>query len=402
MFVALAVVVGLTFGGASAEAKPPPGHGKIGPVTGLTATATKPAAAYVVKTAWNALTGATKYTVTMTNASGTKLGSATVTTPTWSASTTSPVNTKVTVTVVPFAGNRRGKAKSVSTVLPDLTAPVGSYSISQPGNGSTLVTLTQVTLSDNASPAANLTQTVNWGDGTTDATAAGTTTSFQHTYPNTSEQLYPVTVTVTDQAGNSSEYDFAAAILDVVAPTGSYTVTPGAGYAKWTKVTVRATTAPTDDLSSVPNITQTVDWNDGTPAQTFADGATLSHVYQTGGTFNPTVVLTDQAGNSTVALVTAPVVVTVDTKAPVVRLVLPKAHRTHESSWRLLHGRATDAGTGVRNVQVRAIERRGSAWYSYRPATHKWVKAGTRAAAWKKSRVMTVRTTATHKWTVRV
>jgi len=50
-------------------------------------------------------------------------------------------------------------------------------------------------------------------------------------------------------------------------------------------------------------------------------------------------------------------------------------------------GRASDGtGSGLSLVQVRVIEKRGKVWYAYRASTHSWVKAGSRAAALRKSR----------------
>jgi hypothetical protein len=61
-------------------------------------------------------------------------------------------------------------------------------------------------------------------------------------------------------------------------------------------------------------------------------------------------------------------------------------HRSSATAWRVLKGHATDgAGTGLATVRVRAIERRGTVWYAYRARTHSWVRAGSRAAALRRS-----------------
>ena len=396
--VVLALVAGLVSGVGTADAR---GHSKkIGPVTGLSATATKPGAAYKVVATWNALTLATKYRVRLWNSSGT-LDSGTVTSPSFTGTTTAAVNTKVTVTVTPYNGRRRGFSRSVSLTLPDLTAPTASYTL-LPETADGNVTITQASLSDDVSTSAQITQVVDWlGDGALTESAPATTTTFTHDYGSTQAVYYP-TVTVTDLAGNSRTYALTTVVDDAVAPTGDATVSPASAWAKWTKVRV-TTSNLVDNLSLPQNVSRTVDWGDGSATQTWT-GTTMSvtHVYKVGGVFNPTVTLTDQAGNASGVLPTAPVTVKVDSAAPVVRFTLPTSGRRHVSSWRTLHGRSTDAGTGVRSVAVRVIERRHGVWFAYRPVTHTWVKAASRAGAWTKSRAKAVRPTSTHTWSMRV
>jgi hypothetical protein len=52
----------------------------------------------------------------------------------------------------------------------------------------------------------------------------------------------------------------------------------------------------------------------------------------------------------------------------------------------VLRGGSSDgAGTGVRFVTVRVIEKRGSAWFAYRAGSHSWVRATSRAAALRRA-----------------
>jgi hypothetical protein len=92
------------------------------------------------------------------------------------------------------------------------------------------------------------------------------------------------------------------------------------------------------------------------------------------------------------------VTIRTDATAPTAGLVRP-AHRSSAAAWRRLTGRVGDAGTGVSFVHVRAIERRGHTWYFYRPATHKWSKAPSRAAALRRSRAGAAVLVGSGRWT---
>ena len=124
-------------------------------------------------------------------------------------------------------------------------------------------------------------------------------------------------------------------------------------------------------------------------------------MYAVAGNYTPKVTLTDEALKSSSQDLDASsaVVVSADTvKSLVVRLLLPKAQHSVKA-WRTLRGKATDtAGTGVKSVKLRAVEKRGTRWYAYKPATKTWVSATTKARAFAKSGTLTVHTTTTHLW----
>src|SRR4051794_18265582 len=163
--VGTAVAVSVV-GATPALAKP--GGGKpIGPVKNLVAHATHPGSAYDVDASWNALSTASKYVVKMTDTAGHQLDSGTVTSPSWSGTTTLPAMQSVKVTVTPYKGTRKGHAASVSVVLPDVTAPHGSFSVvREVGNPSSPnISLQRDSVSDDVTAANAVTQTVNWGDG---------------------------------------------------------------------------------------------------------------------------------------------------------------------------------------------------------------------------------------------
>jgi len=388
-----ALVLSILVGLPGAQARPPV---KPGAVMNLVATVTKPAAAYQVATTWTASSNTTAYRVRLTNAAGSVLDNDTVTSTAWTAETTASAGTVVTVSVTPFNGARRGRAVTISRTLTDLTGPTGTFTVAESG---LVGTVTQTAVSDDVSAADSITRSIYWGDGSapqqwTDGT------SIDHTYPGQGRYL-PV-VTLTDVAGNPSEVALdAIVIMDSTAPSGSYSLTPATGWASWTKVSVTQL-ALSDDFSPAANIERVVDWGDGGVPTPWTSGATLTHVYKVAGTFSPTVVVVDEAGNSA-QFASASVTITKDSVAPVVTLTLPRFNKAAVRSWTVLKGRATDAGVGVRVVKVKAIEKRGSVFYAYRPLAKKWVKAGTsRTAAFQKAGLARAVPGANGVWKVRL
>ncbi len=390
---ALALVAGVS---DSAQAKPPV---KPGNVTGLSITSmTQEDATYTVEAGWNTATNATSYLVTLTNITGTVLDQERVTDPSFVGTTTQAAGAKVTVSVTPFNVKRRGRTTATSAFLPDFTAPVATYTVSPDSSPDGNVTVTQTSVSDNLSTPAQLTQSIDWGDGSPNSTGPGTQTTFPHAYPTTPAVHHPV-VTLTDGAGNDVTYTLAAAVNDLSAPTGTFAVSPATGYARWTTVTVTQQ-AIGDNLSAEADIARSVDWGDG-PAEPWTTGTTLTHTYDAAGTYDPTVTLTDEANNASAPLATSAVTVTADTVKPVVRLRLPTTNKQSVSKWTTLRGRATDAQTGVRNVRVKVVEKRHGTWYAYRADTGRWATAASQRGAWKKATLSTV-TPNGRRWSVPV
>ncbi|GCD91249.1 hypothetical protein [Nocardioides sp. LS1] len=382
---AVLLVVGSGLLDQPVAAKPP---GRPGKVSGLTMSVTKPTSAYRLTTAWNAAKNATSYRVSVTNTSGVVLDRDTVSSPAWVATVTAPSNATVRLTVTAYNLKRKGSSASMTTVLPDLTAPTGSFDVSRSG---AVATVTQTALADDVSPAAKISRVVNWADGSgPQAWASGLTTN--HTYSGTG--LWRPTVTLTDEHGNVAVVQLAAVVVgDTTAPTGAFAAGPSAAWASWSKVSLTQT-ALHDDFSDAANVARTVSWGDGTADTVWTGDAALQHVYAAAGTYTPSVTLVDEAGNSAVVAAASAVTVTRDTTAPKVTLGLPKYSRSSATSWRTLRGRATDAGTGVKWVRVRAVEKRGLRWYAYRPVTGTWTRCATRAAAWRTAGGMRLTTTA--------
>ena len=385
-------LLGSAFEPAAAKPAPRPGN-----VTGLAASATKPGAAYRVHATWNAATNATSYKVTLSNSLGTTLDKGTVTDTAFTGTADVAVNATVKVTVVAFNTTRRGKAASKALLMPDLTAPVAAYQVVQPNASNGDVTIEQSALSDDLSQPSGITQSISWGDATPDSSGPGTQTSFAHSYGPTKAVYYPV-VTVSDAKGNTGTYQLTVVVADTTAPTGSYSANKTSAWARWTTVTVKQL-AIADDLSQPGNITQTIDWGDGTV--TPWTGTLVRHQYSAAGSYAPTVTLTDEAGNASTPITTSAITVKADTVAPTVRLVLPKP-RTSVRSWRTMKGRAGDVGTGVATVRAKLVEKRATGWYAYHPKAGTWQHVSSKAVAWKKAGTKTVKPTATRTWSMPV
>jgi hypothetical protein len=285
-----------------------------------------------------------------------------------------------------------GPAASVLVHLPDVTAPVGAFHSSWTGSDATI---TQDSLSDDS--GGPVSRSVDWGDASP-AEAWTTGTTLNHHYAGLGR--FVPTVTLQDASSNTTVLTLDAIVIgDTTAPTGTFTVSPGTAWAKLTKVTVTQTSLG-DDFSPVANITRTVEWGDGTTSSDWTPAGTISHVYATASSpsYTPQVTLTDEAHNSTAPIVTSAVVVTADTVAPVVRLLLPRAKHSVKA-WTTLRGKATDTnGTGVKVVSLRAVEKRGTAWYGYQATTKRWVKAATMAKAFARSRALSLHTSSTNVW----
>jgi PKD domain-containing protein len=279
----------------------------------------------------------------------------------------------------------------------DTQPPSGTYT-TNPTSASTGATVhvVQQAIHDNVTPDNQIQRMVDWGDGSpVEHWTSGTT--LGHAYQKAG--TFTPKVTLTDQAGNTSAPISASAVTvtvsaDTQPPTGSFTTDPGSAWAGLDKVEV-VQSAISDNVTPDSQIQRMVDWGDGT-RQAWTSGATLAHVYRSGGSFTPKVTLTDQAGNSASVDSTA-VAVRVDSSAPAVRVTVP-ARRHHVMSWRPVRGTARDAGTGVTTVSMKVVQKRGSSWYAYRASSHSWVKASTRAKALARGTTIHVHVNGKHRW----
>lgn len=374
---------------------------KIGPVQHLqVAEPSKPGAAYLISSSWDALAGAASYNVSLLDSAGTVLASDKVTTSSWLANTTLGAGSVVRVRVVPVsATGRRGTATSVSVVLPDLTPPVGAYSATKSQPAENDVTITQDSLSDE-SGAAGVTRTINWDDpnDSVDGLESWGTDPTITTHHYTADGVYHAVVHLVDSSPKQNAVDVPVTITvnDHMAPVGTYTDGPATPWAKYTRVSLTETSL-TDNFSAPADVTRFVDWGDGSASTAWAQGTSADHVYSTAGSYTPKVTLTDEANNSDV-MSAAPLTVVADTTAPVLRFRAPRHRVRYVDSWRTLRGTVTDAGVGAAKVRVKAVEKRGTAWYSYQPASHTWTRYATKAGAMRRAGMVQVAPSSTGTW----
>ena len=66
-------------------------------------------------------------------------------------------------------------------------------------------------------------------------------------------------------------------------------------------------------------------------------------------------------------------------------------------------GTATDdKGTGVAGASVLAIEKRTGGWYFFKATTKTWLKAATKAKAWKRAKAVAANVDAKGAWVARL
>ena len=272
----------------------------------------------------------------------------------------------------------------------DNTAPTGTFALDAtalwPGQ---TVTLSQTALADDVSEPAAIVRVVTWGDGSAPQTLAAGTTTATHTYAAVGS--YPVSVALTDGAGNTAAAGFTGASTVVVsAQPGKYTLD---------KKSIWATQYVTLGLSGLTGATKvTVAWGDGATSTTSPNVGSVAHAYGKAGTFKVAVTPYNAAGAGKPVTVGS-VVVTKDTYKPVATLTVPKnPHKA--SSWTKLAGTATDKGVGVAKVQAKLIQQRSGKWYYYTGS--KWVKAASKSSASAKAKVFTATPNTRGAWSLKL
>ena len=131
-------------------------------------------------------------------------------------------------------------------------------------------------------------------------------------------------MTLEDAAHNSAVVDAAAVVIND--STGADGHLRGHPAMAWASSPGHAEPVrPGRQLEPPGRDHPVVDWGDGTPATAWTTGTTISHVY-TGRQLHAEVTITDEAHNAA-QVATSAVAVNVDSAAPVVRLLLPRAHK---------------------------------------------------------------------------
>ena len=143
---------------------------------------------------------------------------------------------------------------------------------------------------------------IDWGDGSAPEplviNQAAKTFEMRHNYPDSG--TYRVTVVITDQTGNaanSGNDTFDVTVLNV-APTAQFTGGDSTGVRGQAR-RIKFTATDVSPADRDHGFTYTVDWGDGSGAQSLALKAEqASHVYSTAGTFTIKLRATDKDGSA--------------------------------------------------------------------------------------------------------
>ena len=227
-----------------------------------------------------------------------------------------------------------------------------------------------------------LTDTVGTVYRVKDVSATTTTLSSDDLLAGHSYRISVEAFTGTDYAAPVTA-DFVATTLDTTAPVGTFTVSPTHTYLAGdflgledlsASVVISQTTLSDD---SPGTITRQVLAGDGSAAKAWTS-TKFTVTYTKAGTYTPKVLLTDVFGNAaTVDL--SPVTISLDTTAPRVRVTLPETSmRNRIAGWRVIHGTATDAGSGVELALAMVLEKRHGIWWAYDFNKRKWLKGNGR------------------------
>jgi hypothetical protein len=253
------------------------------------------------------------------------------------------------------------------TTPADVTKPKGTAKI----NYSSLwvgqrTTLTLSGVSDDRSAPSAIKRVVAWGDGST-TTLSPTTASVTKQYTRTGK--FTIVVTLTDEAGNAA----------TVKPAGVSVTVPGKVKLSTTSVWHHQKFNVT--FSSVPAGTTKIVLNEGDGYVTTLKGKNQTvpsiyyHRYRGGlmpaGPVTLTATYTNKQGTTT-PIVIGKVTIKKDSWNPHVTIVKPK-HPERVSSWKTIHGTATDKGSGVHDVIVVPMKASGSKVYCY-TAAKKWMR----------------------------
>jgi PKD repeat protein len=197
-----------------------------------------------------------------------------------------------TFTVVVTATDSRGAASAPVQAIKTINDQPPTVTFTE--DHTTVDTGQTITLASTSSDVdGTIAQTiVNWGDGTID-TLPGSATTESHAYPSTGNSktaTYLVYVNVTDNSGTTTKSAVTTKTVSDRPPVAAFTFTPTSPVtAQGVSFNASTSTDPDGTISSY--------------AWTFGDGstgtgATPSHVYNTPGTFQATLTVTDNSGST--------------------------------------------------------------------------------------------------------
>ncbi|HEY0532030.1 MAG TPA: PKD domain-containing protein [Actinoplanes sp.] len=258
-------------------------------------------------------------------------------------------------------------APPTTTPPADVTPPRGSFKL----NYSSLwvgqrTTLTLAGIADDHSAASAITRVVTWGDGTTSRlTPTQVTIAKQYTKAG----RFPITVTLTDEAGNAQAIKSAGVAVTV--PGKVKLSTTSVWHHQRFNVTFSSVPAGTTKI--------VVNGGDGYVATLKGKNQTVSKAYYhrykgallPAGPVTLTATYTNKQGTTT-PIVIGKVTIKRDSWNPHVTVTKP-SHSERVKSWKTIHGTATDKGSGVHDVIVVPMKASGNKVYCY-TSKKKWLR----------------------------
>ncbi|MBM2622236.1 PKD domain-containing protein [Actinoplanes sp. LDG1-06] len=233
----------------------------------------------------------------------------------------------------------------------DKTPPSGAFSLNRWSifTGQT-VTITVVGVADNVSRPEKITRVVTWGDGQTQ-TLHWTAKNVSHTYKSSGKK--PITLTVTDEAGNKK-------VAKSVGPT---VANPVLKY-KLNKSSVWHGEKFVWEMTQVPaGATKvTVAWGDTRATAMSPKKQKITRYYYSlpangksvpAGAKTLKATVYNKYGAAT-AITVGKVTLKKDSWRPVLKLTVP-SKASKASSWKAIKGTATDKGSGIKEMYAGII-----------------------------------------------
>ncbi len=201
-----------------------------------------------------------------------------------------------------------------TTTVADAALTAGAATVSGGVEGVTAATLSATfTDANTGAPASDFSGTIDWGDGTaaqsfTSSAVSGSGGSYtvggSHTYAE--EGSYTPTVTINDDGGSTATDSGTTTVADAALTAGAATVSGGVEGV--TAATLSATFTDANTGAPASDFSGTIDWGDGTAAQSFTSSAVSggggsytvggSHTYAEDGSYTPTVTINDDGGST--------------------------------------------------------------------------------------------------------
>jgi len=283
-----------------------------------------------------------------------------------------------TITAV-YGGDTNNVASTSSGITQTVNVNGPSSTLISPANNAVLkgtnATITGTATDYSSSVVKNVKIGITPNGGTIKWYTATGATSWKFKWPLPKDGNYTIQSKATDKAGNVESPVYSVSVLvDKTKPTA--TIIPLASTTlSGTSVTISGTAS---DAGSGVNNVQIGITPRGSIKTTWypASGATswsYTWTLPTDGKYIIKAMATDNGGNTKT---TAAVRVTVDNAPPTVSITVPVNNKVLEGTTATISGKASDSGSGVKNVQVGITPSGGTAiWYTASGTTvwsYKW------------------------------